>query len=64
MLPHEISQILVALGNIFASHEEKILTAIRNIFACREVIEEQQFHVQHQEDLEEAKESWKEFDEE
>jgi hypothetical protein len=64
MLLQEISQILAATRNISASQEEQNLTVITNISASREVIEEKQFHEQHQEDLEETKEPWKSFDEE
>jgi hypothetical protein len=50
-------------GNIFASQEEQILTAFRNIPALWEVIEDQKFHEQHQdEDLEEIKQPWETFD--
>jgi hypothetical protein len=63
MILQEISQILEEAGNISASQEEKVLTLIRNIYASWEVIEEKQFHEQHQEALEDTKNPWKTFDE-
>jgi hypothetical protein len=64
MLLQETSQILAATRNIFESKEEKILTSIGNISTFWVVIEEKTFHEKHQEDLEETKEPWNEFDEE
>ena len=55
----ELSQILAVVG-ISASQEAWILTAFKNIPASREVIKEEEFHEQQQE---ETKESWTTFDE-
>jgi len=62
MILQEISQILTVAKKIFPSHEEQILTAFTNIPALWEVIEDQKFHEQHQdEDQEEIKHPWETF---
>jgi len=65
MLLQEISQILAPVRNISTSQEEQILTAIKNIYAFWEVIQEPKFQEKHhREDIEGTKEPWKAFDEE
>jgi hypothetical protein len=65
MLLQEISQILAPVRNISTSQEEQILTAIKNIYAFREVIQEPKIQKKHhREDIEGTKEPWEAFDEE